>query len=163
MKNFIILVIATFFIISGCTSKVDIDAEKTAVRLVIYDLEKAFETNDLELLSKLFSHNADNIFIGTDAAERWVGYDSFIEAQKQFFVSVEKGSEITFYDVVLDINESGDAAWISCLMDWKGKSQEEPFAVEGGRMTLVLENQIGTWVIVHIHGSIPVSGQIVQY
>ncbi len=163
MKNFIILVIAAFLIMSGCTPKVDIDAEKTAVRLVIDDLEKAFETNDLELLSKLFSHNTDNIFIGTDAAERWVGYDRFIEAQKQFFISVEKGSEITFNDVVLDINKSGEAAWTSYLMDWKGKSQEEPFTFEGIRMTTVLEKQDEKWLIVHLHGSIPVSGQMVQY
>ena len=163
MKNFITLVVATILIVSGCTPKVDIEAEKTAVRAVVDDLERAFETNDPELLAQLFSHSPDNIFFGTDADERFVGYDSFIKAQKQFFVSVEKGSEITFHDVVLDINKSGDAAWTSCLMDWKGTSQEESFAIDGLRMTIVLENQNGKWVIVHMHGSIPVSGQMVKY
>ena len=159
----IILVVATILIVSGCTPKVDIEAEKTLVRVVFDDLEKAFETNDLELLSKLFSHSPDNIFIGTDAAERLVGYDRLIEAQKQFIVSVEKGSEITKHDVVLAINKSGDAAWVSFLMDWKGKSQGESFTFEGLRMTIVLEKQDGKWVIVHTHGSVPVSGQAVKY
>ncbi len=163
MKNFIILVVATILIVSGCTPKVDIEAEKAVVRAVVNDLEKALETNDLELLSKLFSHSPDNIFIGTDMAERWVGYDSFIEAHKQFFVSVEKGSEITSHDVVLAINKSGDVAWVSSLGDWKGKSQGESFTFEGLRMTMVLEKQDGKWVIVHSHGSVPVSGQMVKY
>ena len=163
MKNFIILVVATILIVSGCTPKVDIEAEKAVVRVVLDDLEKALETNDLELLSKLYSHSPDNIFIGTDMAERWVGYDSFIEAQKQFFVSVEKGSEITSHDVVLAINKSGDVAWVSYLMDWKGKSSGEAFAFEGMRITIVIEKQDGKWVIVHSHGSVPVSGQMVKY
>ena len=163
MKNFIILLIATSIIVSGCTQKVDIEAEKTAVRVVINDMEKAFETNDPELLSMVISHSPDNIFFGTDAVERFVGYDNFIEAQKQFFASVEKGSEITFHDVVLDIDKSGDAAWVSGLMDWKGMSQGEAFAFEGLRMTIVFEKQDDKWVIVHMHGSVPVSGQAVKY
>lgn len=56
---------------------------------------------------------------------------------------MEKGSEITFHDVILDINKSGDTAWVSCLMDWKGKSQGKAFAYEGLRMTIVLEKQDG--------------------
>ncbi|MFC1539506.1 nuclear transport factor 2 family protein [Candidatus Latescibacterota bacterium] len=143
--------------------QVDLEAEKTAVGSVLIDIEKAFETNDPELLSNIFSDNPDNIFFGTDAAERWVGFGSFIEAQKQFFVSVEKGSDITFRDVVIDIDNSGNTAWLSCLMDWKGKAQGVAFANEGLRMTTVLEKQDGKWVVVQMHGSVPVSGQAIIY
>ena len=130
---------------------------------VVNDLEKAFETNDLELISNIFSHSPDSIFFGTDAAERFVGYDNFIGAMKRFFVSLEKGSEQTFYDVILDINKSGDAAWVSLLEDSKGKSQGEAFSFEGARLTIVLEKQDGKWIIVHLHSSVPVSGQAVKY
>lgn len=163
MKNSIIPVVAIILMVSGCTPKVDIEAEKTAVRAVINDVNRAFETNDPELLAQLVSHSPDNIFFGTDMAERWVGFNSFIEAQKQFFVSLEIGSEITMHDVVFAINKSGDAAWMSYLMDWKGKSQGESFNIEGLRATVVMEKKDGKWMIVHWHGSVPVSGQMVEY
>ena len=161
-KLFVTLITLLVIIIS-CQKKFDIEIEKSAVNVVINDIEKVFETNDAELLSKLVSHNPDNIFFGTDAAERFVGYDNFIEAQKRFFSSVEKGGEITFRDIVTKIGKNGDVAWVSFFMDWKGKSQGEPFAYEGIRMTIVLEKQEEKWLIVHLHGSIPVSGQSVKY
>jgi len=163
MKNFIILATIMFMIVIGCSSKINNEAEKTVIQSIVNDVEKAFETNNPELLSKIFSHSPDNIFIGTDAAERWVGYDAFIEAQKRFFTSIETGSQITFRDIVLSINKSGDTAVVSHLMDWKGKAQGEPFNFEGLRETIVLEKQNGKWVIVHVHGSVPVSGQAMKY
>jgi uncharacterized protein (TIGR02246 family) len=164
MKAKLFITLITLLVMNiSCQKKVNIDAEKTAVNAVINDMEKVFETNDAELLSKIVSHNPDNIFLGTDAAECFVGYDNFMEAQKRFFISVEKGGEMTFRDVVTKIGKNGDVAWVSCLMDWKGKSQGQPFAYEGLRMTIVLEKQDGKWLIVHLHGSVPVSGQSVKY
>lgn len=52
---------------------------------------------------------------------------------------------------------------MSYLIDWKGKSQGEAFAFEGLRMTIVIEKQDGKLMIVHVHGSVPVSGQTVKY
>ncbi|MHB1193872.1 MAG: nuclear transport factor 2 family protein [Longimicrobiales bacterium] len=39
----------------------------------------------------------------------------------------------------------------------------ETASVEGMRLTGVLEKRNGTWLMVHFHGSVPVSAQIVAY
>jgi uncharacterized protein (TIGR02246 family) len=163
MKNFVIFVVILVLTFCSCAPKADIEAEKAVVRAVVDSLEMAFETNSPELLAKLFSHSPDNIFFGTDSAERWVGYDHFIEAQKRAFASIEKGSQVTSREVVVGINESGDAACISYLMDWEGKSQGQAFTFEGLRSTVVLAKQNGKWNIVHLHASVPVSGQAIKY
>ena len=163
MKSYIVLVVAIFLIMSGCTVNVDLDAEKANVQTVVDNMEKAFEANDAELLASVFSKSQDNVFFGTDATERWIGFDSFINAQKQFFNSVEKGSTITFNNVVVDVSRLADAAWVSCVMNWDGVGQGEPFSIKGVRMTLVLQKQNTEWLIYHIHGSVPVSGQMIEY
>lgn len=163
MKNIVIVVVILVLTLCSCAPKVDTNAEKALIRAVVDSLETANETNSPELLSRMFSHSPDNIFFGTDAAERWVGYDQFIDAQKRAFASIEKGSQATMREVAVGIDKSGDAAWISGLMDWKGTSQGQAFAFEGLRLTAVLENQNGKWTIVHLHCSVPVSGQAVKY
>lgn len=163
MKNVAIILSMLAVTVIGCGPKVDRIAEKAALRAVVDSLEIAFETNSTELLAALFSHDSDNVFFGTDSAERFVGYEQFIEAHKRVFASIDKGSQLTSREVVVDIDQAGDAAWISFLMDWKGNSDGQVFEFIGLRFTVVLEKGSGKWNIVHIHGSVPVSGQAVAY
>ena len=163
MKNIAIVVAMLAITITSCGPKDDIVAEKAVLRGLVDSLEIAFETNSIDILAGVFSHGSDNVFFGTDSAERWVGYDRFIEAHRRVFASIEKGSQITSRDIAVGIDKTGDAAWISFLMDWKGKSQGQAFSFEGLRFTAVLEKQNGKWEIVHFHGSVPVSGQAVRY
>jgi len=141
---------------------VDIDAEKAKVKSVVDMVETAFETEDMEILSKCFSRNPDMIIFGTDAAERWVGWDAFAEAQQQFFEALEE-CDISTKDLVIKVHKTGEVAWVSWLMDWEGKALGEPFAFKGIRLTGVMEKLDGNWVIVQWHGSVPVSGQAVKY
>jgi uncharacterized protein (TIGR02246 family) len=163
MKYLAIIGVALVITFCSCAPKPDFLAEKARVRAVVDSLVTCNETNNPELFAKLFSHSPDNVFFGTDSAERWVGYVPLMEAQKRSYASIDKGSQITAREVVVGIDKSGDAAWVSCLMDWKGKSQGQAFAFEGLRLTIVLENQNGKWEIVHVHGSVPVSGQAIKY
>jgi ketosteroid isomerase-like protein len=141
---------------------VDIEAEKVNVKSVIDMIRTSFETEDMEMLSKCFSHDPNMVNFGTDAAERWVGWTTFAEAQKQFFEAQEE-SVMTIRDVDIKVHKSGEVAWFSYLVDWEGKAMGEPFDFEGARMTGVMEKQNGNWVVVQLHGSIPVSGQAVKY
>jgi ketosteroid isomerase-like protein len=163
MKTLVILTVSLLLAFCSCAPKADIQAEKAAVRAIIDSLKTASETNNSDILATIFSHSPDNIFFGTDSAERWVGYEPFMDAQKRGFASIEQGSQITMRDVVVGINSGGDAAWVSGLMDWKGRSQGQPFAFAGLRFTAVLEKQNSRWSIVHLHGSVPVSGQAIKY
>ena len=163
MKENAIAVAMLAITLASCGPKADIVAERAVLRGLVDSLEIAFETNSIELLGAVFSHGSDNVFFGTDSAERWVGYDRFIEAHRRVFGSIERGSKIATREVAVDISKTGDAAWMSFLMDWEGKSQGEAFSFEGLRFTAVLERQNGKWEVVHFHGSVPVSGQAVRY
>jgi ketosteroid isomerase-like protein len=163
MKTSVIFTMLLFLEFCGCAPKADIQAEKAAVRAIVDSLETAMETNNLDMLARIVSHSPDNVFLGTDSAERWIGYEPFIDAEKRSFASIEQGSQVTSRDVVVGVNTGGDAAWVSYLMDWKGKSQGQPFAFTGLRLTAVLEKHNAKWTIVHLHCSVPVSGQAVKY
>ena len=163
MKTFMIFAGLLLLTFCSCAPKVDIQAEKAAVRAIVDSVVTACETNNPEILARVFSHDPENVFFGTDTAERWIGYESFIDAQKRGFVSIERGSQITLRDAVVGISKDRDAAWVSYLMDWKGKSQGQPFEFYGLRGTAVLEKQNGKWNIVHVHVSVPVSGQAIKY
>jgi uncharacterized protein (TIGR02246 family) len=163
MRYAYIFVITSVFIIIGCAPHVDLDAEKTKVQAVVDNMEKALENNDLELLSSIISQSPKNVFMGTDLSEYWIGFDKFINAHKQVFTSVDKGSNISFNDLRIDISKSGDAAWVSGTMDWKGTAQGEPIDIKGVRLTLILQKEKTNWLIYHIHSSVPVSGQVLEY
>jgi ketosteroid isomerase-like protein len=163
MKALVNLTLLLFLAFIGCAPKADVQADKAAVRSILDSLMIATETNNSDILGRIFSHSPDNIFFGTDSAERFVGYESFIDASKRQFASVEPGCQITLRDVVVGISINGDAAWISYLADWKGKAQGQPYTLSGLRGTVVLEKQHSKWSIVHAHGSVPVSGQAVKY
>ena len=163
MKTLLILTASLLLAFCSCAPKADIQAEKAAVRAIIDSLKTASETNNSDILARIVSHSSDNVFFGTDSAEHFVGYESFIDATKRSFASVEPESQMPLRDVVVGVSKGGDAAWVSYLCDYKGKSQGQPFAFSGLRGTVVLEKQNSKWSIVHVHVSIPVSGQAIKY
>jgi uncharacterized protein (TIGR02246 family) len=163
MKTLVILTVLLLLAFIGCAPKADVQADKAAVRAIVDSLMIATQTNNLDIFARIFSHSPDNVFFGTDSAERFVGYESLIEATKRQVASVESGGQMTLRDVVIGISTDGDAAWVSYLADWKGKTQGQAFSLSGLRSTLVLEKQNSEWSIVHAHGSVPVSGQAVKY
>jgi ketosteroid isomerase-like protein len=141
---------------------VDLEAAKVAVNSVLDQWIQVIDTENLELFSKLMAHDPDMVSFGTDAAERWVGYESLENSMKKQFESTEE-SKGTSRERVITVHKSGEVAWWSELWDWKGKAQGQPFALEGMRLTGVLEKRNGNWVIVHVHASVPVSGQAIKY
>lgn len=141
---------------------VDLEAAKAAVNSVLDQFIQAYETENIELFSKIMAHDPDMVIFGTDAAERFVGYESIENSMKKQFESYEE-TKVTSRDRVIKVHKSGEVAWFSELWDLKGKAQGQPYALEGFRATGVLEKRNGNWVTVQWHASIPVSGQAVKY
>ena len=161
-KIFVFLLGFLFFVIIACEKQVDIEAEKVAVQTAIDQLSQATETKDIELFSQLVAHDEDMVSFGTDAAERWIGWESSKEAaQKQFdaFDSIK----FSVRDQIIKISQSGTVAWYSQITDLQVIMQGEQISVEGIRSTGVLEKRDGKWVLVQSHGSVPVSGQAVEH
>ena len=141
---------------------VDLAQEEAAVKAVVNQLWQAWETGDINLVSELIAHDPDIVIFGTDAAERWVGYDEIRTAMEQQFAAMESVHP-TVYDEVFKIHDSGDVAWGSSVADITGVSMGEDFEIVGLRFSAVLEKRDGKWVIVQAHFSVPVEGQAVEY
>jgi ketosteroid isomerase-like protein len=163
MKGFSALSSAiVMLLIISCAPQVDIEAERAMVKSVVDQFAQVFETEDLELFSRIMSHDEDMVNFGTDAAERWVGWNVLKESMLQQFASFEN-SQLSVNAQVIKVHESGNTAWFSQVTDWNFVVQGEPVSIKGVRMTGVLENRNGNWVIVQFHGSVPVAGQAVEY
>jgi len=162
MKNFILIVAIAFLVMSGCTQKVDLEAEKAQVKAVIDQNIQMLVNGDLELMSKIYAHDADMVFFGTDAAERMVGWETIKEVmQKQFAGSETK--KVSVRDEVIKVHNSGKVAWFSGILDWDVIADGQPAKLEGVRATSVFEKRNGNWVFVQAHLSVPVSGQAFKY
>jgi ketosteroid isomerase-like protein len=150
--------------VSGQSTRItgDPGAAKAEVNALLDKLEQANETGDLALLAEAFSHDPEIVILGTDAAERWVGYGPFAEATERMFKSFAD-TEIVSRDRVIQIASTGNAAWFSEIWDQSGKAQGRRYAVTGLRLSGAAERQAGKWVVTQWHGSIPVAGQAVKY
>ena len=144
------------------TPVVDLEAERAAVKTVADQWMQGMKSKDMEIYSRCIAHDSDMVNFGTDAAEKWVGWESLKESIERQFKSMDV-ENISIKDQVIKVHKSGEVAWFSEVIDFSGKTQGQPFNVEGFRLTGTLEKQAGNWVFVQFHASMPVSGQAVKY
>ncbi len=123
---------------------------------------KIYETEDMELAYKITAHDTDMVSFGTDAAERFVGWEQGKESLQNAFASFEN-TKISVKDQVVKVHQSGEVAWFSEIIDWDLLAQGQPVKLQGIRLTGVLEKRNGNWVFVQSHASVPVVGQAVEY
>ncbi|HLF85975.1 MAG TPA: SgcJ/EcaC family oxidoreductase [Nitrospiria bacterium] len=157
MKKLVALFLGAVFLgMSGCAQKVDIEAERAKVKAVVDQFKQVWETEDLELLSKIMAHDADIVVNGTDAAEHWVGWEPFKASVAKMFPAFEN-IKITVKEQSIKIHPSGNVAWFSQIWDWDLVVEGKPVRSEGQRFTGVLEKRNGNWLFVQFHNSVPVS------
>ncbi len=152
--------------LAGCAQnqkqQVDVGAEKAKVKAVVDQYAQALQTEDMGAIDRMMSHDADMVTFGTDANERWVGWDSLRSAIQQQFAAFDS-TRVNVYDQMIKVHPSGEVAWFSERLDVFTKASGQPVNLHGVRMTGVLENRNGNWVFVQFHVSMPVSGQAAQY
>lgn len=132
------------------------------VEAVMNQVAKAYETKDMATITRITAHDADMICIGTDAAERWVGWEQLRSSWERQFAALEK-VKLTVHDRVIKVSRAGDAAWVSELWDMDVVSGGQPANIKNMRATFVLEKRQGHWLFVQVHVSIGVAGQAVKY
>lgn len=161
-----LVIFMTLFLSCRCQQEtavqVDLGLEETAVKATMNQFWQSFETSDISLVSEVMAHDLDMVIIGTDAEERWVGYEEFRTAMEQQFASMES-LRVSLDHEVFKIHHSGEVAWYSGVADFKGTSLGEDFEFADLRVTAVLEKRDVRWVIVQYHGSVPVAGKLVEY
>ena len=163
MKHpFIFFFLIMFLITAGCTQTIDIESEKSRVKTVVDHFEQVWETEDMELFSRIIAKDADMVNYGTDAAERFVGWEELKKAVEQMFPSFEN-INLTVKNQVIKVHPAGKVAWFSEIVDWDLVAEGQPARIDGCRFTGVLEKRNNDWVFVQFHNSVPVSGQAAQY
>jgi uncharacterized protein (TIGR02246 family) len=163
MRRPILLALALVLALGACAPEaVDLHAEQAAVKSVVDEFPDVLDTKDLDLFSRIMAHDADMVAFGTDASERWVGYDAIRDAVQAQLAAFDSVSVVTS-EQVIHVHPTGLAAWFSEVMDWHITQGENEVDLQGARMTGVLEKRDGNWLFVQFHVSMPVEGQAVAY
>jgi uncharacterized protein (TIGR02246 family) len=136
--------------------------DAAAVQAVLEKLVHAWETNDPGAMMSLMAKDKDMVCFGTDAAERWVGWDALKASTEKQFATI-KVTKTTVKDRVIKVAARGGVAWASEIWDVTARSGDETVDLSGMRATYVIEKRKGAWLIVQMHISMPVAGQAIKY
>jgi uncharacterized protein (TIGR02246 family) len=128
---------------------------EAAVISVVSQFVEAFSTHDINSGLELFASDPDVVFIGTGGDEKCVGLAEIkAELERAFKQSEQSLIKIGWYSV----SSAGSVAWgvADAVIQAKVSGQEISFPV---RLTTVLEQRSGRWLIVQSHASMPAAGQ----
>ncbi len=165
-------VAAACLVLSACRYNSDLDNPqltpsqigqlRTEVTEVVDRFGRMWEDEDMNTFDQIVAKDKDLIVIGTDAAERIVGYEAYRDSRSRQFAAFENVEfEVLNRDV--KVSSSGKAAWFSEEFNLLLLSKGEPISLEGLRVTGGLEKRGPDWVIVQLHYSVPVAGQAAEY
>lgn len=158
----LLLTVVILLSVIACNPKVNIEKEKVNVKKVVDQFTQIWETMDLDLFFKIIAQDTDMVNFGTDAAERWVGFENLKEAVSQQIAVFDEGT-VDIRDQVIKLSDTGVTAWFSEITDWNLVVQGEEAVMKDCRITGILEKRDDNWVIVQFHTSLPVIGQAVEY
>ena len=128
---------------------------EAAVMSVVSQFVEAFSNHDLNSGLALFAPDPDVVFIGTGGDEKCIGLAEIkAELDRAFAQSEQSLIKIGWYSV----SAAGSVAWgaADAVIQAKVSGQEISFPV---RLTTVLEQRGGRWLIVQSHASVPAAGQ----
>ena len=158
MKN-LMFIVAALIMITSCEMNqkkqtIDLKAEVEMVELVLEKYVIANEKQDIEMVHEIWAPEPDIVVFGTNSNERLMGWDQIRQALEHQFNSFED-TYISVHDQVININETGNTAWFSEVLNYNYIYQGEAIQYEGLRFTGVLQKKNGDWFIVQSHMSIP--------
>ncbi len=164
MKNVLIIIVIAVFAVSCCNeakekeeATVNIAKEKERVALVLENYVLASERQDMELVKDIWAPEPDIVVFGTSSDEKLVGWDAIREAFKRQF-NASQETYIAVSDQKINVNDTGNTAWFSEIINYNYVYHGEAKKYEGLRFTGVLEKRDGDWKIVQSHMSLPESG-----
>ncbi len=160
MNKLFILVFIGLISLNSCnidqSKNVDVDLEKEKVTLVLEKYVIAMEKQDMDLVKEIWASEPDIKVFGTNSDEKIIGWEQIRSTLQRQFDSFDD-TYISVRDQVVDVNETGNTAWFSEIMNYNYIYQGEAKQFEGIRFTGVLNKKDGEWFIVQSHISIPAS------
>jgi uncharacterized protein (TIGR02246 family) len=132
------------------------------VKIVLDRMIRAWETGDVVAVDAIMAKDEDAVWFGTDAAERFVGYDPVKASLVRQFATYQ-GTKLQVKERSVALAASGTVAWATEVIDLTTRSGSESVTLSGVRVSSVLEKRQGRWLLVHFHYSVPVTGQAIKY
>ncbi|MCD4683730.1 MAG: nuclear transport factor 2 family protein [Bacteroidales bacterium] len=158
MKKLIIIIFIGYLAVSCCnentSTSFDLEQEREKVALVLEKYVIANEKQDLDLVKEIWASSPDIVVIGTNSGEKIIGWEEIRSTLQRQFDSFEE-TYISIHNQIIEVNETGNTAWFSEIVNYNYIYQGEAKQFEGLRFTGVLEKINDEWYIVQSHMSIP--------
>jgi ketosteroid isomerase-like protein len=131
--------------------------EKAVIERAIRDcIEWPFPEKKIDRLIGCCVHDASFFIFHPDSKSTVVGWDAFRKTIDDLFMDeAMKPSRTEIKDLRINLSESGNVAWYSCLLDDIGEYKDRKWEWLDCRWTGVLEKRNGKWLIVQMHFSLP--------
>ena len=157
-KLFIFPMIIGIIFVCGCKTEpktiINKEKEKQAIKLVLEKYALANENQDMNLIEDIWCPSDQIVSFGTEGDEKHIGFGDIKSAvQKQF--NVFSNTFISYRDQIIGLNEDGNTAWFSEIINYNFIYEGKAHQFEGIRYTGVLVKKDGKWKLVQTHMSIP--------
>tara|TARA_B100001121_G_scaffold106666_1_gene94235 strand:+ start:213 stop:692 length:480 start_codon:yes stop_codon:yes gene_type:complete len=157
-KLFFTLLISSFFL----TVQANLKSVVNEADFVISKMWESFVQGDHKMFAETMAQDSDMVTFGTDASERWDGWDDLQKSVKKQFDAFDI-LNVKRMDKKLNLSDSGEVAWFSEIVDWEFLVEGKKQIIKGVRYTGVMEKRENEWKIVQFHSSVGVSGQVIAY
>jgi ketosteroid isomerase-like protein len=128
---------------------------ETQIMAVLKKLGKAYESRDEDELLALMVPDPDLVLLGTGADEKRIGQaEALAQAKRDWAQSETSSLEIGWHLV----SSAGRVAWVTADMAFRLNAGGQQMTLPG-RLTAVLEQRDGKWLIAQSHFSLPTAGQ----
>lgn len=156
-KLFYFVVLIGIILVSACDNKqekVDKEQEKNAIKLVLEKYVLANENQDMGLIEDIWCPSESIVSFGTEGGEKHIGFKDIKKAvQNQFNTFTD--TYISYRDQIIEVNETGNTAWFSEIINYNFILDGEAVRYEGIRYSGVLVKKDSKWRLVQTHMSIP--------
>ena len=157
-KLFFTLLISSFFL----TVQANLKSVANEADFVISKMWESFVQGDHKMFAETMAQDPEMVTFGTDASERWDGWDDLQKSVKKQFDAFDI-LNVKRMDKKLNLSDSGEVAWFSEIVDWEFLVEGKKQIIKGVRFTGVMEKRENEWKIVQFHSSVGVSGQVIAY
>ena len=158
MKKSVLFLFFITLILFGCNGnknkKIDIQKEKNAIKRVLEKYALANENQDMGMIEDIWYPSENIVSFGTESGEKMVGWAKIRNTvQNQF--NTFSNTFISYHDQIIEVNETGNTAWFSELINYNFILDSVARSYEGLRYTGVLVKKNGKWLLVQTHMSVP--------
>ncbi|HUV01974.1 MAG TPA: nuclear transport factor 2 family protein [Desulfobacteria bacterium] len=127
------------------------------IKAVLERMAEAYQNNDVDAVMGCYAPDPGVVSIGTGNDEKYIGPEQLRQAYERDFAQSESVS-MTFDWLSVSIAAAGNVAWVASDITVHVLVSGKDLTFSG-RLTGVMENRDGNWLIVQGHFSLPAAEQ----